>query len=96
MPSRSDDPSIVAPPEGRFTEQEMARWRQHVGVRCVFRGAGQYEDAFMLVRARHADDARRDLEQHGFDYWGRLAFNVSPESAPGWLMGVSLMLGRII
>jgi hypothetical protein len=93
MPIAPNDPSSVNPPPGRFTEAEMAKWPQHVGVRRVVQG-NQYEDQFMLVRSLHHADAVAHFERHGFRYRGRLGFNVPFERSPPWLINLSLALGR--
>ncbi|WP_141343362.1 hypothetical protein [Bradyrhizobium sp. USDA 3458] len=88
------DPAIVAPPNGKFTESEMAAWSQHVGVRRVMLSHIEYEDQYMLVRSLHSIDAINHFAKHGFKYRGRLAFNVPFDHSPAWLINVSLFLGR--
>jgi hypothetical protein len=87
------DPAVVSPPRGMFSERELARWPQHVGVRRILGANSKYQDQYMFVRSVHNADARRHLMMHGFEYVGRLAFNVRFDCAPGWLIAVSLLAG---
>lgn len=96
-----NDPAAIKPPEGRFTEAEMATWPQFAGVRRIFLSGSAnepgstYEDQFLFVRSLHEGDARAHFKAHGFAYRGRLAFNVTFETAPPWLINLSLWLGRL-
>jgi hypothetical protein len=89
-----NDPAIISPPQGKFTEEEMAEWPQHSGVRRVMLSGFEYEDQYMLVRSLHSADARNHFVKHGFEYLGRLAFNVPFDRSPAWLINFSLLIGR--
>jgi hypothetical protein len=88
------DPAIISPPLGKFSDQEMARWPQHAGVRRVLLSGSEYEDQYMLVRSLHSADARNHFAKHGFKYLGRLAFNVPFDRSPTWLINLSVLVGR--
>ena len=53
-----NNPAIISPPLGKFTEEEMAEWPQHSGVRRVMLSGFEYEDQYMLMRSLHSVDAR--------------------------------------
>jgi hypothetical protein len=91
-----NDPAIVNPPQGEFAAEEMAEWPQHSGVRRVMLSSSEYEDQdqYMLVRSLHSADARNHFVKHGFEYLGRLAFNVPFERSPAWLINLSVLLRR--
>jgi hypothetical protein len=88
------DPVIVRPATDKFSKAEMARWGQYVGVRRTFPfNDNHYEDMWVLVYSLRSADAIAHFRQHGFEYKGKLAFNVSPDGAPAWLIKFSLFLG---
>ena len=93
MPIDPGDAALVDPPPGKFTEEEMARWPQHAGVRRVVQGI-EYEDQYMLVRSLYDADARAHFSRHGFNYKGKLAFKVPFHRSPPWLINLSLTIGR--
>ena len=74
----------------------MAEWPQHSGVRRVMLSGIEYEDQYMLVRSLQSADARNHFVQHGFEYRGRLAFNVPFDRAPAWLINLSVLVGRLV
>jgi hypothetical protein len=92
----TNDPAIVTPKPGKFTDAERARWPQYSGVRRKPINDFEYEDQFLLLSSLHESDARSHFAQHGFRFQGRLAFNVPFASAPSWLIKLSLGLGRLI
>ncbi|WOH55336.1 hypothetical protein [Bradyrhizobium sp. BWC-3-1] len=74
----------------------MAEWPQHGGVRRVMLSDTDYEDQYMLIRSLHNIDAHNHFTKHGFQYRGRLAFNVPFDRSPPWVINLSLLLGRWI
>jgi len=46
------------------------------------------------VRSLQEADARKHFAQHGFEYQGRLAFNVPFDHSAAWLIRLSLAIGR--
>ena len=88
------DPAIISPHPRKFTEDEMAGWAQHAGVRRVLLSDSEYEDQYMLMRSLHSADARNHFVNHGFKYLGRLAFNVPFDRSPAWLINLSVLVGR--
>ncbi len=96
MSDSPDEPAMVPPSAGEVSEAEMARWSQYVGVRRMVVDWHLYKDQYMLVRAQNDGDARSQLGGHGFKYCGALAFRVPFETAPAWLINLSLFLGRFI
>jgi len=88
------DPAIISAPLGKFSDQEMARWPQHAGVRRVLLSGSEYEDPYILVRSLHSADASNHFAKHGFEYLGSLAFNVPFDRSPTWLINLSALVGR--
>jgi hypothetical protein len=47
----------------------------------------------MLVRSLHSADAGKHFAKHEFKFLGKLAFNVSFERSPAWLINMSVLIG---
>ncbi|WBU31461.1 hypothetical protein OOZ54_08160 [Rhodopseudomonas palustris] len=89
-----DDDAVIGLSE-KVSEAEARDWRQYAGVRRIYGSGVDFTHQHLLVRSLSEADARAHFEQHGFKYRGRLAFNVPFNAAPGWLVEISVQLGRL-